>query len=235
MAKKVRAAIYARVSTDDKGQDPETQLGLLRDYCQRRGWDFKEYVDYASGSNMNRESLNQLQHDIAWLRVNTVIIYKLDRLARNLRELLEIGDDWGKRGVDLISLTESVDTTSLQGRLVFQILGAVAEFERNLIIERVNAGLARARREGKRLGRPKRRVSIPPYIVEAIKNGELSLYGAAKQTGIPRSTLKRRLEVKSAERPAEMVSVGNTAIVHTKLVGTARVMATPTEGYDQNG
>lgn len=193
MKKTVRAGIYARVSTDDKGQDPETQLGLLRDYCRGRGWEFKEYVDHASGSDGNRESLSQLKQDIAWHRINTVIIYRFDRLTRNLRELLELGDDWNSRGVDLISLTENVDTTSAQGRLVFQIFGAMAEFERSLIGERVRAGLARARREGKQIGRPRLRVRIPPDIVKGLQEGELSLYTASKRTGIPRTTLSRRL------------------------------------------
>jgi len=193
MKKQVHAAIYARVSTDDKGQDPETQLGLLRDYCHGRGWDFKEYVDHASGSDGNRESLSQLKQDIAWHRINTVVIYRFDRLARNLRDLLELGDDWNGRGVDLISLTENVDTTSAQGRLVFQIFGAMAEFERSLISERVRAGLARAKREGKPVGRPRMRVRIPPGIVEKLQKGDISLFEAARVTGIPRMTLSRRL------------------------------------------
>jgi len=194
MTKQVRAGIYARVSTDDKGQDPETQLVLLRDYCQGRGWDFKEYVDHASGSDGNRESLGQLKQDIAWHRINTVIIYRFDRLTRNLRELLELGDDWNSRGVDLISLTENVDTTSAQGKLVFQIFGAMAEFERKLIGERVRAGLARAKREGKPIGRRRLKVRIPQDIVTKLENGDISLYEAAKTTKIPRMTLARRLK-----------------------------------------
>jgi DNA invertase Pin-like site-specific DNA recombinase len=193
MAKQVRAAIYARVSTDDKGQDPETQFGLLRNYCQARGWEAKEYVDYASGKVSKRPGLHQLQNDIAWHRVNTVVIYRFDRLTRSLRELLDLGEDWNNRGVDLISLSENVDTTSIQGKLVFQIMGAMAEFESSLIGERVRAGLARAKRQGKHIGRNRLKVRIPTSIVEKLQRGEISLYAAARETGIPRMTLSRRL------------------------------------------
>lgn len=199
MAKKVKVAIYARVSTTGKGQNPETQLLELRQYCQDRGWAYTEYVDIgASGKSTDRPALNRLQKDIHYHRINTVIIWKFDRLARNTRELLNLADDWGERGVDLISKTEDIDTTSPGGRAIFAIMAVIAEFERAVLVERVNAGLDRARREGKRLGRPKRRVTIPPEIVEAIRQGKLTLYSAAKQTGIPRSTLKRRLAARGA-------------------------------------
>jgi len=194
MAKEVRAAIYARVSTEHKGQNPETQLIELRDYCQRRRWEYAEYVDVgASGSTTDRPALNRLVKDIHWHRVNAVVIWKIDRLCRNLRELLTIADDWKQRGVDLVITTTDIDTTSPGGQLVFATLGIVAEFERAVLVERVNAGLARARREGKRLGRPKTKVYIPPVILNAVQDGAMSLYQAAKATGIPRSTLKRRL------------------------------------------
>jgi len=225
MAKEVRAAIYARVSTEHKGQNPETQLIELRDYCQRRQWEYAEYVDVGtSGSTTDRPALNRLVKDIHWHRVNTVVIWKIDRLCRNTRELLNLADDWKQRHVNLIVTTTDIDTTSPGGYLFFVTLGLVAEFERNTLIERVNAGLDRARREGKRLGRPKRRVRIPPRTVEAIRRGELSLYSAAKQTGIPRSTLKRRL-----------ASASVTTIVGTKLVSTSRTAEALTRSCDQNG
>lgn len=194
MAKQVRAGIYARVSTDDKGQDPETQLVLLRDYCTNREWQFKEYIDHSSSSDSKRLGLKQLQNDIAWRRVNTVVIYRFDRLTRSLRELLDLGDDWNRRGVDMISLSENVDTTSVQGRLVFQIMGAMAEFEKNLIGERVRTGLARAKRQGRHIGRNRLFVRIPTEVVEKLQKGEISLYEAAKRTGITRMTLSRRLK-----------------------------------------
>jgi len=201
MTKEVKVGIYARVSTEHKGQNPETQLLELRKYCGDHGWLYTEYIDIgSSGATMDRPALNRLQKDIHYHRVNCVICWKFDRLARNTRELLNLADDWGKRNVDLISTTEQIDTTSPGGRAIFAIMAVIAEFERAVLVERVNAGLNRARREGKRLGRPKRRVTIPPGIVEAVQKGELTLYSAAKQTGIPRSTLKRRLGQKiSAE------------------------------------
>jgi DNA invertase Pin-like site-specific DNA recombinase len=203
MNKQVKAAIYARVSTTGKGQNPETQLLELRKYCQDRAWPYTEYVDIgASGKSTDRPALNRLQKDIHYHRINTVIIWKFDRLARNTRELLNLADDWGKRGVDLISKTEDIDTTSPGGRAIFAIMAVIAEFERAVLVERVNAGLDRARREGKHLGRPKTKVRIPPEIIEGLSQGSLSLYRAAQETGIPRSTLKRRL----GERGINVVS-----------------------------
>ena len=197
MNNQVKAAIYARVSTDHKGQNPETQLGELREYCQRRQWPYVEYVDVgASGSTTDRPALNKLQTAIHRREVTCVICWKFDRLARNVRELLNLADDWDKRNVDLISTTEQIDTTSPGGRAIFAIMAVIAEFERATLIERVNAGLARARREGKRLCRPKSRVHIPPVILGAVQAGGMSIYQAAKATGIPRTTLARRLKAR---------------------------------------
>jgi len=202
MAKEVKVGLYARVSTSGKGQNPETQLLELRRYCQDRGWAFVEYVDIGtSGASMDRPALNQLQKDIHYHRITTIIIWKFDRLARNTRELLNLADDWGKRNVDLISTTEKIDTTSPGGRAIFAIMAVIAEFERAVLVERVNAGLRRAKAEGKRLGRPKDKVRIPQQILKAIQSGQMSLYAAAKQTGIPRSTLKRRLIARAPVSP----------------------------------
>jgi len=193
MVKVIKCGLYARVSTTGDRQDPETQLQKLRDYAQERGWDFKEYVDHASGSITDRAGLKELERDIRQRHINVVVVYSLDRLGRSLHHLIDTIEGWSSRGVELISLTQEIDTTTPMGRAFYQFMGIMAELERGIIVERVNAGLDRARREGKRLGRPKRRVRIPPGIPEAIERGELTLYSAAKQTGIPRSTLKRRL------------------------------------------
>jgi len=194
MAKEVKVGLYARVSTTGKGQNPETQLLELRKYCRDRGWSFTEYIDVGtSGATMDRPGLQQLQRDIHHHMINAVVCWKFDRMARNLRELLNLADDWDKRGVDLISTTENIDTTTPGGRAIFAIMAVIAEFERAVLVERVNAGLARARAQGKRLGRPKDKVRIPQQILKAIQSGQMSLYAAAKETGIPRSTLKRRL------------------------------------------
>jgi DNA invertase Pin-like site-specific DNA recombinase len=194
MTEQPKVGLYARVSTSGKGQNPETQLLELRKYCQDRGWAFTEYVDIgASGKSTNRPALNRLQKDIHYRRINTVAIWKFDRLFRDTREILNLSDDWNRRGVDLISTTENIDTTSPGGRAIFAIMAVIAEFERAVLVERVNAGLRRARAQGKRLGRPKGKVRIPQDIIEGLSQGSLSLYRAAKVTGIPRSTLKRRL------------------------------------------
>jgi len=188
-----KVGIYARVSTRDKGQDPETQLAKLRAYCEDRGWPWVEYIDRASGTTLERAGFQQLQKDIRGRRVNVVVVYSADRLARSLHHLIDITEEWGYRGVELVSLTQNIDTTTPMGRAFYQFIGIMAELERGMIIERVNAGLDRARREGKRLGRPKTRVRIPGEVLAAIKAGTMSVYQAAKVTGIPKSTLTRRL------------------------------------------
>jgi len=189
----MKAAIYARVSTRDKSQNPETQLHELRAYCDDRGWAYQEYIDHASGATTSRPALRQLQHDIAWRRVNVVVVYKLDRLARSLPDLLDMTRAWERRGVDFVVTTQNIDTTS-QGRFLFYILGAVGELERDMISERVKAGMARVKREGKHIGRPRARVRIPATVIAGLQDGSLSMYAAAKAAGVPRTTLARRLE-----------------------------------------
>ena len=123
-----------------------------------------------------------------------VVVYSADRLARSLHHLIDIIEDWSARGVELVSLTQPIDTTTPMGRAFYQFMGIMAELERGIIVGRVNSGLARARREGKRLGRPKTKVHIPPVILNAVQDGVMSVYQAAKATGIPRTTLQRRLK-----------------------------------------
>jgi len=189
----MKAGIYARVSTKDKGQNPETQLHELRAYCDDRGWAYQEYIDHASGANTSRPALRQLQRDIAWRRINVVVVYKLDRLARSLPDLLDMTREWDRRGVDLVVTTQKLDTTA-QGRFMFYVLAAVGELERDILSERVKSGMARAKREGKNVGRPRARVRIPAAVVAGLQDGSLSMYAAAKAAGVPRTTLVRRLE-----------------------------------------
>lgn len=148
-----RAAIYARVSTTE--QETERQEVELREYCEKRGWSIKIYRDKGqSGAKADRPALNALLHDIYCRRVDVVVVWALDRLARSLKQLLSIAEDCRLVGVDLVSLKQNVDTTLPAGRLTFQVLGAVAEFERELLRERVRSGMAQARRSGKHVGRP---------------------------------------------------------------------------------
>src|SRR5450755_3616734 len=151
-----RAAIYVRVSTLE--QDTDLQETELRQYAESRGWDYIVYRDKGqSGAKNDRPALNAMLNDLRRRKFDVVVVWALDRLARSLRQLLTIGEECQSLGVDLVSLRQNIDTTLPAGRLTFQILGAVAEFERELLRDRVKAGMAQARRVGKHIGRPARR------------------------------------------------------------------------------
>src|SRR5450755_4686050 len=151
-----RAAIYVRVSTME--QDTEAQETELRQYVESRGWGCVVYRDKGqSGVKNDRPALTSMLNDLRRRKFDVVVVWALDRLARSLRQLLTIGEECRSLGVDLVSLRQNIDTTLPAGRLTFQILGAVAEFERELLRERVKAGMAQARRTGKHVGRPARR------------------------------------------------------------------------------
>lgn len=155
-ARPVRAALYARVSTLN-GQNPEMQLRELREYCERRGLRVaEEYVDRGiSGSRERRPALDSLLADCRKRLVDAVVVYRYDRFARSLRQLVNALEEFRALGIDFISLHEGVDTSTPNGRLVFGIFASIAEFERELIRDRVRSGLASAKAKGKRLGRPR--------------------------------------------------------------------------------
>ncbi len=150
-----RVALYARVSTCN-GQDPEMQLSELREYASRRGWTItSEYVDQGvSGSKESRPELNQLMADAHRRKFDAVLVWKIDRFGRSLKHLVNALADLGAYGVSFVSFRDDLDLSTPSGRLMFQIIGAMAEFGRSLIQERVRAGLRNARAKGKRLGRP---------------------------------------------------------------------------------
>jgi DNA invertase Pin-like site-specific DNA recombinase len=148
-----RAGIYVRVSTTE--QETGLQERELREYCERHGWESILYRDRGqSGAKQDRPALNSLLSDLRKRKVDVILVWSLDRLARSLKQLLTISEECRSLGVDLVSLRQNIDTTLPAGRLTFQILGAVAEFERELLRERVKSGMAQARRAGKRIGRP---------------------------------------------------------------------------------
>jgi DNA invertase Pin-like site-specific DNA recombinase len=156
----VRAALYARCSTYDKGQDLELQLTPLREYCERRVFAIAgEYVDNGiSGTKDRRPQLDRLLNAARKRQVDIILVWKLDRFGRSLKQLVTVLDELSGLGVGFISYQDNLDLTTPQGRLMFHIIGAMAEFERELIRERVKAGLENARRKGKRLGRK----PVPP-------------------------------------------------------------------------
>src|SRR5436190_10285310 len=154
----MRCALYARVSTFD--QEPENQLQELRRYCAARGWTAVEYVDRGvSGSKDKRPAPDQLVVDAKRRRFDTLVVWRLDRLGRNLRHLILLLDELQALGISFVSLGEGIDTATPAGRLQLHILAAIAEFERSRCVERVRAGMARARAEGKHLGRPRQPVT----------------------------------------------------------------------------
>jgi DNA invertase Pin-like site-specific DNA recombinase len=148
-----RVALYARVSTSTGQQDPEMQLRELREYVERRGWQIIEtYTDEGiSGSKDSRPALNRLMADACRRRFDAVLVWKLDRFGRSLRHLVNSLAELEALGVAFISLRDNLDLSTPSGRLMFQIIGAMAEFERALIQERVKAGLRNARAKGSNL------------------------------------------------------------------------------------
>jgi DNA invertase Pin-like site-specific DNA recombinase len=158
-----RAAIYVRLSTQE--QTTDSQESELQEYAERRGWSCTVYRDKGqSGAKNDRPALNALLADLRKRRIDVVVVWALDRLARSLKQLLAISEECRLLGVDLVSLKQSVDTTLPAGRLTFQVLGAVAEFEREMLRERVRAGMAQARRSGKSVGRPSKRKFLSSEI-----------------------------------------------------------------------
>src|SRR6202163_479031 len=139
----VRAAIYARVSTLNGGQDPTMQTRELEEYCQRRGWQVhRVYVDNGfSGKKDSRPQPNRMMQDAHERRFSVVVVWRFDRFARSVSHLLRALETFNALGVQFVSLSEQVDTSTPMGKMVFTVLGAVAELERSLIVERVKAGL----------------------------------------------------------------------------------------------
>src|SRR5688572_25680712 len=166
-----RVAIYARVSTHE--QTSENQLIELRRYVAARGWEAVEYVDDGiSGSKDRRPALDQLTTDVRRHKVEAVVCWRLDRLGRNLRHLVLLLDEWQARGIAFVTLGEGIDTSTAAGRLVAGVLGAIAEFERARVQERIHAGLRRAKAQGTRLGRRRGPAARRLPECEGLSHGE---------------------------------------------------------------
>jgi len=188
----VKAAIYARVSTDQ--QNPEMQLCEVRDYCHRRGLKIAgEYLDKGiSGNKERRPALDRLLFACRKRQVDVVVVYRYDRFARSLRQLVNALEEFRSLGIDFVSLHEGVDTSTPNGRLVFGIFATIAEFERELIRERVRAGMRNAQAKGKQVGR-RRAVFDANHARSLLASGQsLAQVGAA--FGISASTVCRRLQ-----------------------------------------
>ena len=149
-----KIAIYVRNSTTEDKQNPETQIRPLRKRCEDQKWDYEIFQEFASGSKESRPQLDEMLKRIRKGDFDAVMVWRLDRLGRSLKHLLQLIEEFKNKDVKFISLTEGFDTSTPQGELFFSIAGAFAQFERKLIQERINAGLKRAKEEGKILGRP---------------------------------------------------------------------------------
>ncbi len=184
------AALYARVSTLD--QNCEVQLEDLRRFASKRFARHSEYTDVGvSGTQRHRAQLDALMRDARKRLFDVVLVWKFDRFARSLKHLIESLDEFNALGIDFISLTEGVDTTTPAGQLLFHIVGAVAQFERDLIAERVRAGMAHARAMGKHIGRPRAKVDLE--AVRSLRSQGKSLRVIATTLNIPVSRVRRAL------------------------------------------
>jgi len=189
-----RIALYARISTNHHGQNPETQLFALREYAQARGLEvFHEYVDVGiSGSKDSRPQLEQLMKHARRLKFSAIAVARFDRFSRSVRHLVMALDEFNALGVDFISLSESVDTSTPMGKMVFTVIASVAELERSLIKERVLMGLDRARAQGTRLGRP--RATVDAEEAQCLRAQGLTFQAIGKQLGVSRTTISEVLK-----------------------------------------
>jgi putative DNA-invertase from lambdoid prophage Rac len=207
----MKAAIYARVSTRD--QSAEMQIRELEEYCTKRQWEIVRpgpitigtsvkgltmlmnphvaYRDVACGASQSRPALDQLMRDAHGRKFDVVAVYRYDRFARSVSHLVSALDTFRSLGIAFVSLHEALDTTTANGRLVFGIMASIAEFERELIRERIRSGIAAAKANGKRLGRPRRDV---PGLADKIAMGRASgrsWRALSHETGVSPRTLQR--------------------------------------------
>ena len=194
-----RVALYVRVSTED--QRTANQERELRKYVQRReGWTTPEgyvFKDEVSGTKERRPGLDALKQAVHRRKVHVVLCTKLDRLARSLTQLVDLGKYFKEHGVDLVVVDQQIDTTTSAGKALYGMLGVFAEFEHDLIVERTMAGLATARAEGKTLGRPRIGQDIEEKIREHLKAGH-GIHKTAKLVGVGSGTVQR---VRADRRP----------------------------------
>ena len=189
----MKVGLYARVSTRDHGQNPETQLQPLRDWAEREGVDATEFVDQASAADLRgRVEWSRLMGACRSGRVKTVAVLRLDRAFRSSAQLHTTLEEWRLLGVEFVSLRESFDTATPTGRLM---LGVLAEFARELIRDRIQDGMARAKNEGKRIGRPRVQLSTA-RAHKAVAQHAGNVPRAAAALGVSEATLYRRLNLR---------------------------------------
>ena len=184
-----RVAIYARVSTVNHGQDVSMQTRELRQFAEARGWQVAgEYIDSVSGAKDSR-ALNRLMADAHKRRFDVVCVWRFDRFARSVSHLLRALETFKALGIDFVSYSEQMDTSTPAGKMVFTVLGAVAELERSLIVERVKAGLRNARAKGKRIGRPNSDVDASQ--IARLRASNVSWREIGRKLGVSARTARR--------------------------------------------
>ena len=196
----MRVAAYARVSTSDKDQNPETQLLALRDFARAQQWEIVgEFVDHApANDSLHRTAWRKLLDDAAKRRFQAVLVFKLDRAFRSVKHMHDTLAVWEAQGIGFVSAREGFDTRTAIGRLLLNLLASLAEFELATLSERVKAGMERARRQGRHVGRPA--VTARPAVrrgwaaLEAeVRQGTVSASEAARRLGVGRATVGRLL------------------------------------------
>jgi len=201
MTMATRVALYARVSTVDRGQDPEVQLVQLRAEAARRGWRVaSEHVDVgASGATRRRPGLDALTVAAAAGAYDAVMVWRLDRYARSLSHLVQAFDRFKALGIDFVCLSGGFDTTTPAGKAMFGMTAVFAEYEREILRERVLAGVAKAKAAGKHCGRPRKQVDISE--ARRLLDEGMSQRQVAKKLNLSRTLLRRRLRDSDAARP----------------------------------
>ena len=206
-----RAAFYVRVSTID--QHPETQLRELREYAKNRGLTIAgEYVDHGfGGAKARRPALDRMLEDARRCRFDTLIVWSCDRLARSTKHFLQVLDELDSCGVQFVSLREAFDTSGALGRAFLGIVAVLGEMERALLIERVRSGMARARSEGRQIGRARLDVNREQVIQD--RRSGMSLTQVAKRHNISRASVCRLMKEAKSDRafPAVAISVPEQA------------------------
>lgn len=192
MSQSSKVAIYTRVSTNNQSDD--LQLERLKQYCSARGWQiFDIYRDKASGAKRSRPELDRMMQEASDHRFDTVLVWKFDRFARSLSHLIQALEIFESLKIRFISLSDNVDLSTASGRLMFQIVGAMAEFERSLIKERVIAGIGTARKKGVKLGRPRRFVRVSE--IESLRKQSKSWSEISREMKVPLTTVKRAARI----------------------------------------
>jgi DNA invertase Pin-like site-specific DNA recombinase len=190
---KKAVAIYARVSTDR--QTVDMQIHELKAYVERRGWNLhREFIDQGySGSDTKRPAFQEMMNEAKKRRFDVLLVWKLDRLSRSMKDLVMVLNELGGLGIDFVSYDNNLDTSTPTGKLVFHVIGAVAEFEKDIIKERVKAGLENAKRKGKKLGRP----GVDDSVIEeakVLRRQGKSFRAIGKQLGISEGVVRQRLK-----------------------------------------